>query len=98
MHGGIHLDYSCDNVQTSCHGIKVPFTHYFPPNMPSFTSPEIPPILWPPDANSQLIGKDPDDGKDWKQKERGEAENKMIRQHHWLSEHESQLTPGVSGG
>ena len=22
------------------------------------------PILWPPDANSQLIGKDPDSGKD----------------------------------
>ena len=22
-------------------------------------------ILWPPDANSQLIGKDPDAGKDW---------------------------------
>ena len=22
------------------------------------------PILWPPDANSQLIGKDPDAGKD----------------------------------
>ena len=22
------------------------------------------PILWPPDANSQLIGKDPDTGKD----------------------------------
>ena len=22
------------------------------------------PVLWPPDANSQLIGKDPDNGKD----------------------------------
>ena len=29
------------------------------------------PILWPPDAKSQLIGKDPDAGKDWKQKEKG---------------------------
>ena len=29
------------------------------------------PILWPPDANSRLIGKDHDAGKDWKQKERG---------------------------
>ena len=27
------------------------------------------PILWPPDMNSQLIGKDPDAGKDWRQKE-----------------------------
>ena len=29
------------------------------------------PILWPPDANSQLIWKDPDAGKDWKQEEKG---------------------------
>ena len=29
------------------------------------------PILWPPDAESQLIGKDPDAGKDWRQKEKG---------------------------
>ena len=27
-------------------------------------------VLWPPDAESQLIGKDPDAGKDWKQKEK----------------------------
>ena len=26
------------------------------------------PILWPPDSKSRLIGKDPDAGKDWKQK------------------------------
>ena len=26
------------------------------------------PILWPPDAKSWLIGKDPDAGKDWRQK------------------------------
>ena len=25
------------------------------------------PIFWPPDEKSQLIGKDPNDGKDWKQ-------------------------------
>ena len=25
------------------------------------------PILWPPDANDRLIGKDPDAGKDWRQ-------------------------------
>ena len=29
------------------------------------------PILWPPDAKSQLIGKDPDAGKDWEQEEKG---------------------------
>ena len=25
------------------------------------------PIFWPPDEKSKLIGKDPNDGKDWKQ-------------------------------
>ena len=29
------------------------------------------PILRPPDAKSQLIGKDPDAGEDWRQKEEG---------------------------
>ena len=29
------------------------------------------PILWSPDAKSWLIGKDPDSGKDWRQKEKG---------------------------
>ena len=37
------------------------------------------PILWPPDAKSQLTGKDPDAGKDWRQKEKGEAEVEMVR-------------------
>ena len=27
--------------------------------------------FWPPDAKSQLIGKDPDAGKDWGQEEKG---------------------------
>ena len=30
------------------------------------------PILWPPDVKSQLIGKDPDAGKDWTQEEKGQ--------------------------
>ena len=30
------------------------------------------PILWSPDAKSQLIRKDPDAGKDWKQKKKGQ--------------------------
>ena len=29
------------------------------------------PVLWPPDANSWLNGKDPDAGKDWRQEEKG---------------------------
>ena len=32
------------------------------------------PILWPPDAKSWLIGKDPDARKDWRQKEKGVAD------------------------
>ena len=37
------------------------------------------PILWLPDAKSQLIGKGPDAGKDWKQKEKRLAEDEMVR-------------------
>ena len=37
------------------------------------------PILWPPDAKSQLIGKDPDAGKDGGQEEKGETEDEMVR-------------------
>ena len=37
------------------------------------------PVLWPPDAKSQLIEKDPDAGKDWKQKEKEVAEDEMVR-------------------
>ena len=33
------------------------------------------PIFWPPDGKSQLIGKDPDDGKDWRQEEKGMTED-----------------------
>ena len=36
------------------------------------------PVLWPPDANSRLIGRDPDAGKDWRQRERGVAEDEMV--------------------
>ena len=46
------------------------------------------PILWPPDAKSWLIWKDPDDGKDWRQEEKGTTEDEMVGWHHWLNEHE----------
>ena len=36
-------------------------------------------ILWPPDGKSQLTWKDPDVGKDWRQKEKGVAEDEMNR-------------------
>ena len=46
------------------------------------------PILWPPDAESWLIGKDPDAGKDWGQEEKGVIEDELVRQHHQLNGHE----------
>ena len=36
-------------------------------------------VLRPPDAKSQLFGKDPHAGKDWRQKEKGVAEDEMVR-------------------
>ena len=46
------------------------------------------PILWPHDAKNWLIGKDPDARKDWRQEEKGMAEDEMVGCHHWLNEHE----------
>ena len=37
------------------------------------------PTLWPSDAKSRLIGKDPDAEKDLRQKEKGAAEDEMAR-------------------
>ena len=48
-------------------------------------------ILWPPDAKSWLIGKDPDAGKDWRQEEKGTIEDEMVGWHHRLNEHLSKL-------
>ena len=36
------------------------------------------PILWPPDAKSQLIGKDPDAGKDGGQEEKGQQRMRWL--------------------
>ena len=46
------------------------------------------PIPWPPDGKNLLIGKDPDAGKDWRQEEKGTAEDEMIGWHHQLDGHE----------
>ena len=40
------------------------------------------PIFWPPDAKSQLIGKDPDAGKDWGQVKKAVTEDEMVGWHH----------------
>ena len=45
------------------------------------------PILWPPDAKSWLIWKDPGAGKDWGQEEKGTTEDKMIGWYHRLNGH-----------
>ena len=52
------------------------------------------PILWPPDVKSQLIGKDPDAGKDWGQ-EKGVTEDEIVG---WLKGHEVEQILGDSKG
>ena len=49
--------------------------------------------LWPPDAKSQLIGKAPDAGKDWRQEEKEKTEDEMVRWHYWLNGHKLKQTP-----
>ena len=56
------------------------------------------PILWPPDAKSRLVGKDPDVGKDWRQEEKGVTEDEIFGWHHWLNGHEFEQTLGDSEG
>ena len=50
-------------------------------------------ILWPPEKN-QLLRKDPDAGQDWRQEEKGMAEDKMVGWCHWFSGHEFEQVPG----
>ena len=56
------------------------------------------PILWPPHAKSWFIGKDPDAGKDWGQKEKGMTEDEMAGWHHRLNGHGFGWTPGAGDG
>ena len=51
------------------------------------------PILRPPDLN-ELIGKDPDAGKDWRQEEKDATEDEMVGWHHQLNGHEFEQTSG----
>ena len=55
-------------------------------------------ILRPPNAKSQLIGKDSDAEKDWGQEEKGTTEDEMVGWHHLLKGHEFEQTPGDSEG
>ena len=55
-------------------------------------------ILWPPDAKSRLIGKDPDTGKDWRQVEKWATEDEKVGWHHWLNGYEFEKTLGDGEG
>ena len=52
-------------------------------------------ILWPPDAKSWVIWKDPDVGKDWGQEEKGTTEDEMVSP---LNGHGFVWTVGVGDG
>ena len=54
--------------------------------------------FWPPDPNNWLIGKAPDVGKDWRQKEKETTEDEMVGWHHRLKGHEFEQAPGVGDG
>ena len=56
------------------------------------------PMLWPPDAKSQFIGKDSDTGKDWGWEETKATEDEMDGWHHWLNGCEFEQALGDSEG
>ena len=51
------------------------------------------PIVWPRDVKSWLTGKEPDAGKDWRQKEKGATEEEMFGWNYWFDGHEFEQTP-----
>ena len=56
------------------------------------------PIFWLADVKNQLIWKDPDTGKDWRQKEKGKTEDEMVGWHHWIDGHEFEQALGAGDG
>ena len=55
-------------------------------------------ILWPSDAKSWFIRKDPDAGKDWRQEEKGTTEDELVGWYSWLNGHDFEQAPGVGDG
>ena len=51
-------------------------------------------LMWRADS----LEKTPQSGKDWRQKEKGAAEDEMVGQHHWHNGHAFEQTPGDSEG
>ena len=56
------------------------------------------PILWPPETKNELIGKDPDAGKDSRQEEKGMTEDEMAGWHHQLNGHQFEQALGAGDG
>ena len=52
------------------------------------------PILWPPDVKNWLVGKDPDAGRDWREKEK----DGMVGWHHRLNGYEFEQIRGIGDG
>ena len=55
-------------------------------------------VFWPSDEKRGFIGKVPDTGKDWGQKEKRASEDEMAGWHHWYDEHELRQTLGDGEG
>ena len=51
------------------------------------------PVFWSCYVNNRLIGKVPDVGKDWEQKEKRASEDEMAEWNHWCNGHEPGQTP-----
>ena len=56
------------------------------------------PVFWSSDVNSPLIGKVPDAGKDWGQKEKRGSEDEIVGWHHQCKRHELGQTSGDGKG
>ena len=54
--------------------------------------------MWPPDAKSQLIRKDPEAAKNRRQEEKGITEDEMVQWHHQLNGHEFEQALGIGDG
>ena len=88
--------------------LRVPWTNKIQPVHPIGNQPWIftgrtdaeaeAPIHWPPDTKNQLIGKDPDAGKDGRREEKGSTQEEMVGWHHRLNGRESEQTPGDREG
>ena len=78
-------------ISISIFKVRIALNHWM------FTDAEAP-IFWPSDAKSQLIGKDPYAGKDWRQEEKGATKGEMVGWHHWLNGYEFEQTLGDNEG